>query len=589
MKKLRKTVRNSAEMHFFSLSQGHCQLMEKCIAQILCDKKLFFQTASYLCGKVATMKAYSRYFLSLVIAFALVSCSSFQYGNPCSDKLGELDITLEKSDDYVDAKEERISTIENLLHSRGVTELQQYHIYGQLYDEYVAFQFDKAKEMLEHQERIADSSGRDDLKNDALLKKAHLFTTAGLFLEAENIFHQLDTSVLDRGQMIAWYNARQKFLHDYQEYVRTSGITVDDMDMMAVYQQKILQSTPENSVLNRHMTIMQLITEEKYEEAFQTNLRFIRSLDRNSRDYAVQTYWQGFICENQDNMEEALHWWCESAMCDIRGAIKDNASLCTIAVNLTAPHDIGRAFRYIRISLDDALFYNAKLRKVQIASTLPWIEKAYAMGMAHQYKERTKYLLFSSLATLLLLVICVFSVRMYMKGRKSAEEIRSKNHQLAEYTRSIVSAEENLRRINMDLTEANAAKEEYLGLFLSMCSGYLDKLKKTLSRDDYEAELKSFYKTFDTSFLSLYPHFVEDFNALLNEDARITVRKGELLGTELRIYALIKLGITQSSHIASLLRYSVNTIYNYRAQIRNGAKDDKENFDDQVKNIGSRR
>ncbi len=589
MKKLRKFILNSMEIHYFLPVAKIFRVLGEGAVQILCDKKPFFQTASYLCMKVVIMKTVFRYFLSFFLPFALVSCTSAKYENSYSEKLEQLDLALEKSEDYVDAKEERISTIENMLHSRGVTELQQYHIYGQLYDEYVAFQFDKAKEMLEHQERIADSSGREDMKNDALLKKAHLFTTAGLFLEAENVFQQLDTSALDSDQMIAWYNARQKFLHDYQEYVRTSGITVDDMDMMVVYQQKILQSTPENSVLNRHMTIMQLITEEKYEEAFQTNLRFIRSLDRNSRDYAVQTYWQGFICENQDNIEEAMHWWCESAMCDIRGAIKDNASLCTIAVNLTAPHDTGRAFRYIRISLDDALFYNAKLRKVQIASTLPWIEKAYAVGMTHQYKERTKYLLFSLMATLLLLVICVISVRMYMKGRKSAEEIRSKNHQLAEYTQSIISAEENLRRINMDLVEANAAKEEYLGLFLSMCSGYLDKLKKTLSRDDYEAELKSFYKTFDTSFLSLYPHFVEDFNALLNEDARITVRKGELLGTELRIYALIKLGITQSSHIASLLRYSVNTIYNYRAQIRNGAKDDKENFDDLVKNIGSRR
>ena len=138
----------------------------------------------------------------------------------------------------------------------------------------------------------------------------------------------------------------------------------------------------------------------------------------------------------------------------------------------------------------------------------------------------------------------------------------------------------------MELSEANAAKEEYLGLFLSMCSGYLDKLKKTISREQYDAELKTFYKTFDTSFLQLYPTFVEDFNALLKEDCRISVKEGELLTTELRIFALIKLGITQSSHIASLLRYSVNTIYNYRAQIKNAALSDRENFEELVRNIG---
>ena len=185
--------------------------------------------------------------------------------------------------------------------------------------------------------------------------------------------------------------------------------------------------------------------------------------------------------------------------------------------------------------------------------------------------------------------LCVLTIRLYQRDRTSSKELIVKNQQLIQYNNSIESAEESLRKTNLKLLEANAAKEEYLGLFLSMCSGYLDKLKKTITRDQYEAELKSFYKTFDTSFLTLYPNFVEDFNGLLKEDQRIVLKEGEMLNTELRIFALIKLGITQSSHIASLLRYSVNTIYNYRAQIKNAVKEDRGNFEDRVKKIGSRR
>ena len=121
-----------------------------------------------------------------------------------------------------------------------------------------------------------------------------------------------------------------------------------------------------------------------------------------------------------------------------------------------------------------------------------------------------------------------------------------------------------------------------------MCSGYLDKLRKTISREQYETELKNFYKTFDTSFLSLYPTFVDEFNALLKEDCRIRPKHDDMLNTELRIFALIKLGITQSSHIASLLRYSVNTIYNYRAQIKNSVLEDRDDFEEKVKKIGSK-
>ena len=188
-----------------------------------------------------------------------------------------------------------------------------------------------------------------------------------------------------------------------------------------------------------------------------------------------------------------------------------------------------------------------------------------------------------------MLVICVVAIRFYSKGQMNAREIKKKNDQLAEYYRSIEAAENDLKMTNLELIEANAAKEEYLGLFLSMCSGYLDKLKKTLPREQYESELKNFYRTFDTSFVQLYPTFVEEFNSLLNEDDRIVLKEGENLNTELRIFALIKLGITQSSHIASLLRYSVNTIYNYRAQVKNAALSDRENFEDTVRKIGSKR
>ena len=190
---------------------------------------------------------------------------------------------------------------------------------------------------------------------------------------------------------------------------------------------------------------------------------------------------------------------------------------------------------------------------------------------------------------LVLAAVAGLTVKAIISGRHSAREIEKKNRQITEYCRSIEDGERNLLEANQALSEANAAKEEYLGLFLSMCSGYIDKLKKHLSRQEIEAELKNFYKTFDTAFLQLYPNFVSDFNALLKEEERITLKDGEQLSTEMRIFALIKLGITQSSHIASLLRYSVNTIYTDRAQIKNAALDDRELFEEKIKKIGSKR
>ena len=246
--------------------------------------------------------------------------------------------------------------------------------------------------------------------------------------------------------------------------------------------------------------------------------------------------------------------------------------------------DLAALFKEGKISQED--YYRATAKSKE--ETKAYSRQMQELSKEIQNKDRTRYLILTACIAFLLLLFCVVAIRLYIKGRRNAMEIESKNRQLAEYYHSVIDAEENLKQTNLDLIEANAAKEEYLGLFLSMCSGYLDKLKKNLSRDQFDAELKNFYKTFDTSFLSLYPTFVEEFNALLKEDSRIRLKDGELLSTELRIFALIKLGITQSSHIASLLRYSVNTIYNYRAQVKNSALSDRENFEETVKKIGSK-
>lgn len=533
------------------------------------------------------MKQFLFICLAVAASVVTVSCARTQ-DSPFEEDLQRIDEVISRADDYMDIKEQKISTIENMLHSRGVTPLQQYHIYGELYDEYVAYQFDKAKDALDNQLRLADETGEKALRNDAMIRKAHLLTTAGYYHEADALFGQIDTVSLSGNQMVEWYMARQKFLSDYNEYVSSAGFSVEDYDKVPYYQAQIVRSLPEGSYYNRHIEILSLIFEKRYREASELNISLIESLDKDSRDYAVQTYWQGRICELQENAYEAIYWWTESAICDIKGAIKDNASLSTLASKLINPQDADRAFRYIRFSLDDATFYNAKLRKVQLATSFPAIQKAYTDSKLSQERDRKIFIGLLGAVALLLAFFCMLAIRMYIKDRASADDIRKKNQQLVLYTKSIEDAEDNLRKTNLELVEANAAKEEYLGLFLSMCSGYLDKLKKTLPRDQYEAELKNFYKTFDTSFLQLYPTFVEDFNALLKEEGRVSLKDGEMLNTELRIFALIKLGITQSSHIASLLRYSVNTIYNYRAQVKNAVLEDRENFEEMVKKIGSR-
>lgn len=231
----------------------------------------------------------------LIVAMSFLTSCRITHHSPFEDDLEKIDAALNMADEYVHAKEQKIRTIENMLNSRGVNDLQKYHIYGQLFEEYEAYQFDKAKEMLENQEEIAECLGNLSLKNDALLDKAMLFINAGLYLETHQVFGLLDTTSFNAEQMVAWYNARQKFLSDYDEYVSSSGVKVPDIEKVAYYQNQILKNTPESDAVNQHIRVLRLISQKDYDKASKQNSSILAGMDSGSRDYAIRAYWQGFV------------------------------------------------------------------------------------------------------------------------------------------------------------------------------------------------------------------------------------------------------------------------------------------------------
>lgn len=235
------------------------------------------------------------------------------------------------------------------------------------------------------------------------------------------------------------------------------------------------------------------------------------------------------------------------------------------------------------------------------------MQKSYT-DIQQTHQKKTRNMLVAMYVLVFLLLGGSFALfRLYRRQIEYSRRISEMNKEIKQSSDTLADFNKRLKKMNRELKEANAAKEEYIGLFLSMCSNYIDKMKayqsgvrklalagnldkliaETSSPNNVEKELKEFYNMFDQAFLKLYPKFVEQFNGLLREDARIELKNGKLLNTELRIFALIRLGITQSSDIASMLRYSVNTIYNYRAQIKNSAIGDRDDFEERIKEIGN--
>ncbi len=543
----------------------------------------------------------------LAAAIMLLCPCAAQAAQDIDEEIGKLDRALDMADEYVSTHNVKVMTIENMLHSRGVSLEQQYEIYGQLYDQYVTFQFDKAMEMLDRQAELAEKM--DDRRKiaDVKLNRAMLYTTSGMFFEANILLSSsIDTTVLTRPQLIEYYNIQQRFYFDFNEYTQTPEMNRISKAKVRYYRDRILKETTSTSEAHQYIVIRDCMDDGDYYRADQLNRRLLAQFNPNSHEYAVHAYDQARICDALSQTKEKILWYTRSATADVKCATKDNASLCCLAQAMLQENQIDRAFRYITISLNDALFYNAKLRPWQIASVIPMIEQSYQESIARQQRHTHNYFIVAVILATALLGICLLVVWLYHRSQVTRRKIEQMHQQIKEYNASLSQSNEKARIMNAALIEANTVKEEYIGLFLSMCSNYIEKLMsyqrnvrrklaagkiaelkaESSSSEVIDAELESFYEMFDNAFLQLYPNFVEEFNSLLKPSSRIELKKGERLNTELRIFALIRLGITDSSRIAALLRYSVNTIYNYRARIKNNAAGSRDDFEEAIKTIG---
>ena len=526
---------------------------------------------------------------------------------PLDQEIERLDRMLDRADQFITKHEVRVMTIENMLQSRGVSLEQQYEIYDQLYDEYAAFQFNKAMEMLDKRMVLAEKLGDRRRRTDVMLDRAMLYTTSGMFFEANVVLNStLDTLKLTPAQRIAFYNTQHRFYFDFSEYTRTPEMNRIATAKIRYYRDRLLEEAPASSEIRQYMAIRDCMDRQDYAQADRLNRQLLAQFSPDSHPYAVHAYDQALIAEALNREEEQALWYARSAIADVMCATKDNASLCCLAQVMLRSQQIDRAFRYITFSLNDALFYNAKLRPWQIANIIPMIEKSYLEARAQQARSGRRYLIVISVLATILFGICLYVMRLYRKSQLSQRKIESMNRQIQEYNDSLSTINDHMRHMNTALVESNAVKEEYIALFLSMCSNYIEKLmayqrnvRNKLSKGKVaelqaessspalmDAELQNFYEMFDNAFLQLYPNFVEEFNSLLKPDARIALKKGEKLNTELRIFALIRLGIADSSRIASLLRYSVNTIYNYRARIKNAAAGNRDDFETRIRTIG---
>lgn len=489
---------------------------------------------------------------------------------PADGWTAALDEAIGAHKEYVAVREARIEALRQQLARTDVETAEHFRLNAEIYQEYKAYICDSALCYLSRNLRWAQRHEDREATDETLIRRAHLMSAAGMYKEASEDLEKIVPSDLPARLLPDYYECFRHLYNELGMYTQDTFRRRRYYDMSARYNDSLMQVLSPASAFYLERQEMKAAASGQLEEALKINDTRLANVRPDTPEYALVTYHRSLLYHLREDREQEKYYLALSALADIRLAITDHASLWTLAQLLYEEGDIERAYRYIRFSWSETNHYNARSRSLQTAGILSLIDLTY-QAMQEKQNDRLRFYLWMISVLSLLLVMAVIWIYRQMKHLSVARR--------------------HLEQTNEQLQMSNHIKEEYIGRFLKLCSAYIDRLdayrrmvnkklsggqteellKMVRSREVLDTDLKELYGNFDTAFLHLFPDFVEKFNELLQPEERIVLRKGELLNTELRIFALIRLGIDDSSQIAEFLRYSVNTIYNYRAKVKNKA------------------
>lgn len=539
----------------------------------------------------------------LMAGFCLAACSWSKDGDECRSALRQLDETLGQRKVYEQYLLDRVSVLISVRSENGDS-VQIYNLNRRIAKEFISYSVDSTMKYLGECRKIATGLGDRAMILESDIMIAEEYTLAGYHLEANELLRTIDPGKLPENLVYPYYEAQHNLAKELLLYATDPVIVKRQDSLRTFYRDKLFSYVERGSYEWVRLKIEEAVQAGRTEAAKELASGLVDICEKGSHEYAIACYLYQELLDRNTFDEEKTLWLIRSALTDVMCATKDYASLNELAAELFRNGDIDRSFEYTAdYCMPDAIFFGGKLRPWQISQVFPDIGRAYQNKNDRWQKQVNKMIIgMVSLMIILILLMIIIYLRqqVLVKTRKALSasyiEIEHQNSNLLEANRK-------LSDLNCKIMESDKVKQEYIALFLGILSENISKSRqynnhilKYIRRGnvkEIESEIESlppidddileFYKMFDRTFLNLYPGFVDRFNALLCDGESVLPKGDDCLTPELRVFALIKLGISDSSKIASLLHYSANTIYNYRAKIKNKARGDRAAFEDAVR------
>lgn len=528
--------------------------------------------------------------LILLCIFAIAYCTPLQ-ASKIDSLLQVLDKAINNRTVYLDTKIRQIDSIKGRLRNHSAAK-DRYEIQNQLIFEYQTLNCDSSLAYIGRNIAIAKQLNDQKLMTESQVKLAFVLSISGLFTQAWEVLKQIDYDGLPQHLKVIYHWSYIRYYENLIKYTDHDNYNRQYESEIAKSRNSLMGLLDPKSDMYLKEKAFKLKAAGMFKESRDIQLHLFKKEKSDTHGYGMAAMGLAMIARELGEMQLVEEYLIMAAITDVRLAIKENESLLTLAIYLNKKGDVNRAFTYIQAALDDANYYNSRFRNTVIARTQPIIEATYLAKIDQQRKNLRLYAIVISIFAIILILTLYFLFKQMRIVSRARKKLNMTNEQLT--------------LVNHKLDEANLVRERYIGYYLNQCAVYLDKLddfrknvyrkvksrqledlqQLTSSNASLEKYAQDLYTDFDRTFLEVYPNFVDEFNSLLRPDEQYQLKKDKL-NTELRIFALIRLGISDVNQIAIFLRYSMQTIYNYKSKVKSKAINDAEHFEEKVRKLGA--
>lgn len=536
-----------------------------------------------------------RHFIVIIITLLMLQPIYVKADN--NQLYEQLDAALAQREHYVELKEKSLNDIKQ--GAKYVTsDEDKLKLYEQLANDYKAYEYDSAMTYVNKGLNLAQKSNNILFNKRFQLSRTRLLITRGFYAEAKEILQKIEPKEEPRDYQFLYYYTMYGLYNNWSTYCENNEFSKNYDQQKMNYLKKAIEQSPKKDAFYYYL-LGELYYYSNHPNNSKTIQYYKKALNMekgNSRLHAMTAFALSEVYKKANNLKLMEHYLLVAAISDITSATKENVALQDIALFIYKhkTRSLNKAQEYINLSLEDAYTYKSRLRRIEISSKLQLITNAYTDDI-----KTTNRLLNIALLVIILLLLGVGISSLFI--RKKNRLLKQKKDEISATSDKMEKLNGQLHLINDELKDTNQKRERLVKVYIDLCYKNIErnqklrtlavrKIKANQSKEllsllssstNTEKENKEFLTEFDKAFLSLYPTFVNELNQQLTESAHIQLKENGEMPPILRVCALLRLGITESSKIAGILSYSPQTVYNYRSILKNNAID-KEHFEENV-------